>query len=129
MTIVPPAEIYSALTRCSAQAMSCAIVSFTPLRYPIPNPTTQPAAMQAKTVRQIRATSNAQTIEASAERNQVIYWARTDPTTNRRASRAGGPDAGRPRNPDHRAQRTERGRAGASFPGLGSGLPVPMKQP
>ena len=83
-----PAEIYSALTLCSAQAMSYAIASFTPLRYPIPNPTNQPAAMQPTTARQIRATSNAQTIEASAEWNQVIYCVHTDPTTNRRASRA-----------------------------------------
>ena len=36
----------------------------------------------------MRAASIAQTIEASAERSQVIYWARKDPTTNRRASRA-----------------------------------------
>jgi hypothetical protein len=62
-----PAEIYSALSLCSALAMSHAIASFTPLRYPIPNPTTQPAAMQPKTATQIRATSNAQTIEASAD--------------------------------------------------------------
>jgi hypothetical protein len=98
-----PAEIYSALSLCSALAMSYAIASFTPLRYPIPNPTTQPAAMQPKTARQTRATSNAQTIEASAEQNQVIYWARTDPTTNRRASRAGGPDASRSRSLGHPA--------------------------
>jgi hypothetical protein len=83
-----PAEIYSALTRWSAQAISWTIVSFTPRRYPIPKPTTQPAATQPKMTRQIRGTSNAQTIEASAEWNQVIYCARTDPTTNRRASRA-----------------------------------------
>ena len=69
------------------------IASFTPLRYPIPNPTTQPAATQPKMAKQIRATSSAQTIEASAERNQVIYWARTDPTPTRRASRARGLDA------------------------------------
>src|SRR5205085_1496213 len=76
---------HSALARCSAQATSCASASLTPLRYPIPNPTAQPAATPPNMVRQIRATSSAQTIEASAERNQVIYWARTDPTTTRRA--------------------------------------------
>ena len=69
------------------------IASFTPLRYPIPNPTTQPAATQSKMAKQIRATSSVQTIEAPAERNHVIYWGRTDPTTNRCASRARGLDA------------------------------------
>src|SRR5205823_10085971 len=127
--MVLPAKIYSALTRCSAQATSCAIASLTPLRYPIPNPTAQPAATPPKMVRQIRATSSAQTIDASAERNQVIYWARTDPTTNRLANHARGPDANPSRSLGRPARKTGGNRAGASFPGLGSGLPVPIRQP
>jgi hypothetical protein len=88
---------YSPFSRCLGLKMSSIMASFKPLRYPIPNPTAQPAAAQAKTTSQTRAASNAQTIEASAERSQVIYWARMDPTTNHPASHVGRPDASRRR--------------------------------
>jgi hypothetical protein len=86
--LAPAGSVYSPSNRWSGFPAPPVIASFTPLRYPIPNPTAQPAAAQPKMARQIRAASNAQTIEASAERSQVIYWARMDPTTNHPASRA-----------------------------------------
>ena len=60
------------LIRWSALPMSPVMASFTPRRYPIPNPTAQPATAQPSITRQIRAASSAQTTEASAERNHVI---------------------------------------------------------
>jgi len=89
--------------------MSWVMASLTPLRYPMPNPTAQPPAAQPKIRRHIRATSIAHTTEASAERSQLIYLERTDPTTNRRASRAGGPDAVPRRTPALQAQKTAAG--------------------
>jgi hypothetical protein len=128
----PPARVpclYSALTRWAARAMSRARASLMPLRYPIPNPTAQPAAAQPKTRRQTRAASIAHTIEASAERSQVTGSGRRGPTTNRRASRAIGFDAGRRRKPGRRGRKSGRSRADASFSGLGWELPVPMQRP
>jgi hypothetical protein len=53
--------------------MSSVMVSFTPRRYPIPNPMTQPAAAQPKITSQTRAASNPHAIAGSATRSQVIH--------------------------------------------------------
>ena len=87
-------EPYSSLTRWSARIMSPAMASVAPLRYPIPNPTVQPATPEPTMTRQIRAASSAQATAGSEKRNsQVICLERKDPTTSRPASRAVTPDA------------------------------------
>ena len=93
----PRGATYYSLSRWPARAMSSAMASVAPLRYPILKPRAPPPSAQQKKIRQTRAASSVHNIEASDKRRGQVIYQKRRPTTNSRASQAGGRNANHPR--------------------------------